>query len=61
MVRLLSTAGGYLSQSSKVVHFGLGHADRIDEVEIHWPGGRRQVVAHPAVNRRHDLLEPDDP
>ncbi len=30
---------GYLSQMDPRLHFGLGKADRVDEVEIRWPDG----------------------
>ncbi|HEV3263444.1 MAG TPA: CRTAC1 family protein [Gemmataceae bacterium] len=58
MVRQVQAAGGYLSQSSKTVHFGLGDRRRIDRVEIRWPSGRRQTIKNPALNRRHDVVEP---
>jgi len=35
---------GYLSQSEPVLTFGLGESERIDEVVVTWPGGRRQTV-----------------
>lgn len=37
-------AKGYLSQSESVLTFGLGHATRVDAVEITWPGGAVQKV-----------------
>ena len=37
MVRQVHAAGGYLSQSSKTLHFGLGDRTKIDRVEIQWP------------------------
>ena len=42
MVRQVHAAGGYLSQSSKIVHFGLGDRSAIDRVEIRWPNGTSQ-------------------
>jgi hypothetical protein len=57
LTRLVSPAGGYLTQGSKVVHFGLG--DRKPErVEITWPGGKVQVLEGPELNKRHDVTEP---
>ncbi|MBI1310201.1 hypothetical protein GC176_02755 [bacterium] len=58
-VRLLQGASGYLSQSSKVLHFGLGTADRIDLVEIQWPGGRRQSISTPGINQLLEIAEPE--
>jgi hypothetical protein len=60
MVRLLQTAGGYLSQSSKVIHFGLGGLGRIDQAEIVWPSGRRQVIPQPELNALHEITEPTE-
>jgi hypothetical protein len=59
MVRQVQAAGGYLSQSSKTVHFGLGDRKHIDRVVIRWPRGRVQEIPHPAINRLHDITEPD--
>jgi hypothetical protein len=58
MVRQVHPAGGYLSQSSKTVHFGLGSRAQIDRVEIRWPSGRRQTIAHPDLNRLLEITEP---
>lgn len=35
----------YLSQSELPVTIGLGHATRVDELEVIWPGGQGQPVA----------------
>jgi enediyne biosynthesis protein E4 len=35
----VTTGGSYLSSSDKRVHFGLGSANVIQEVEIRWPSG----------------------
>ena len=43
---------GYLSQSELPVTFGLGEARQIDQLEIHWPGGKTQsMTAIPAGER----------
>lgn len=38
---------GYLSQSLCPLYFGLGEAGRVDQVEVLWPSGTRQVLAGP--------------
>jgi hypothetical protein len=58
MVRQVNPAGGYLSQSSKTLHFGLGERDRVDRAEVHWPSGLVQIVDAPAVDTLHKLTEP---
>jgi len=51
-------AGGYLAQSSRAVHFGLGDADEIESCEISWPGGRVLKIDAPAINKVHRIVEP---
>jgi hypothetical protein len=34
------SGGSYLSSNDMRVHFGLGDADKVDAVEIHWPSGQ---------------------
>jgi hypothetical protein len=58
MVRQVHAAGGYLSQSSKAVHFGLGDRANVDRVEIRWPCGTSQTIVAPEIDRRHDVIEP---
>ena len=58
MVRQVQAAGGYLSQSSNALHFGLGDRKQVDRVEIRWPSGRRQTIEHPDLNRLHRITEP---
>ncbi len=58
LVRQVQAAGGYLAQSSKTLHFGLGAAASIDGCEIRWPGGIVQTLDHLEPNRLHDVREP---
>ena len=58
MVRQVHAAGGYLAQSSKTVHFGLGDLGAVDRCEIRWPGGAVQVVKSPEINRVYAIVEP---
>src|SRR5260370_19717529 len=48
MVRQVNPAGGYLSQSSRVVHFGLGDHTEVHRVELRRPPGVVQL-AYPAT------------
>ncbi len=47
----------YLSQSSAVVHFGLGAAGAIDRLEIRWPDGRTSSAGPLAANRTWEITE----
>jgi hypothetical protein len=46
-----TTAAGYACSSDSRVHFGLGAAARIREIEVRWPGGARQVLRDVAADR----------
>jgi hypothetical protein len=60
MVRQVQAAGGYLSQSSKTLHIGLGKFDRIDRAEIRWPSGLRQTIESPKINTLTEIRESDE-
>ena len=51
------SGGSYLSQSDLRVHFGLGSAKVIDEVEIRWPSGRTETLHQLVVDRFYSILE----
>ncbi len=49
---------GYLSQSALPLYFGLGGATAIDQIEIAWPSGRKQVLSQGIpVNTRFRIVE----
>ncbi|HEV3005085.1 MAG TPA: CRTAC1 family protein [Pirellulales bacterium] len=58
IVRQVHATGGYLLQSSKTLHFGLGDDARIDRAEIRWPSGTVQLLELPAADRLHQITEP---
>jgi hypothetical protein len=41
-----TTAVGYNSSSDKRVHFGLQNATVVEEIELLWPTGVKQVLHH---------------
>jgi len=45
--RIVTRTRGYLAQSQRAVHFGLGAATVVERATVHWPGGR--------VTELHDL------
>jgi len=57
LVRTLHGGDGYLSQSSKVVHFGLGPAAEIERVVVRWPGGASEEFTKIAAGRRYRLVQ----
>jgi hypothetical protein len=58
MVRQVNPAGGYLSHSSRAVHFGLGDRSKVDRIEIRWPRGIVQTLDNPEINTLHQIREP---
>ena len=58
LVRQVQASGGYLSQSSKTLHFGLGDAGSVESCEVLWPSGARQAVDVKATRCRVDVTEP---
>jgi hypothetical protein len=60
MTRQVNGSTGYLAQSSKTLHFGLGDRSHVDRVEITWPDRthRVQVIRSPKINRLHEVVEP---
>jgi hypothetical protein len=42
-VRSLHPAESYLCSSEMSAHFGLGAAERVEDIEIIWPDGRREI------------------
>jgi hypothetical protein len=53
----IHSGGSYLSQSDLRVHFGLGSAEKIDSVEIHWPSGAVDHVGSLAADHFYSVLE----
>jgi hypothetical protein len=47
----VTTATGYASSSAGPMHFGLGAAKMVDEIEIRWPSGIKQVLRRVAVDQ----------
>lgn len=38
------SGSGYISENHRRLHFDVGQTAKIDQVEISWPGGRKQVL-----------------
>ncbi|MCZ6698530.1 MAG: ASPIC/UnbV domain-containing protein [Planctomycetota bacterium] len=57
LVKTLRAGDGYLAQSSKWIHFGLGRRDGIDRVLVRWPGGDVESFHGLAADQRFDLAQ----
>jgi len=49
--------GSYQSASSPAVHFGLGGADRVEELEVAWPSGHIDRFQNIQANRGYRIRE----
>ena len=55
--REVRSDGSYLSASDLRVHFGLGTAGAIKQVEIQWPSGQTDHHKNLSVNQEYTLIE----
>ena len=51
------SGGSYLSQHDLRIHFGLGNHARIDQAEVVWPDGKRELVTNLAADRFYVVRE----
>jgi tetratricopeptide (TPR) repeat protein len=56
-VKFVAAGSGYLSQHTKIVHFGLGEKETAGLVRILWPSGERQEFHSLASGFRYDITE----
>jgi len=56
-VATLRAGEGFLAQSSKWLHFGLGAATTVGAVTVTWPGGQTEVFTGMDVDRRYALAQ----
>ena len=61
LARHATAAVGYGGSSDKRVHFGLGAEERVEKLEITWPGGRLQVLENVGADRVLEVREPVTP
>ncbi|GAB4261148.1 MAG: hypothetical protein Kow0027_28660 [Saprospiraceae bacterium] len=57
----LTAGNGWLSQGSRHFLFGLGTADAITAMTIHWPSGLVQSVTPPAPGKYYTIAEGNEP
>ena len=55
--RSLQAGSGFLSQHSKVLHFGLGSAKDTVSATVRWPGGATQSFSGLPMNHRISIVE----
>jgi enediyne biosynthesis protein E4 len=51
------SGGSFASSSDPRLHFGLGVAVKVDEVEVHWPSGLVETVSLPGIDGIYTVVE----
>lgn len=51
------SSSSYLSASDRRVYFGLGKANKVDEVQVTWPSGQRDVLKNLDANTFYTVTE----
>jgi hypothetical protein len=51
------SGGSFASSSDPRLHFGLGAAVKVDEVEVHWPSGLVETVSLPGIDGIYTVVE----
>jgi hypothetical protein len=59
-IREVSAHSAHTTQSSPILHFGVGSATVIDEVNIYWPSGIAQSLYGVTPNQLLDVIEDGD-
>ena len=57
LIRTVHAGSGYLSQSSKWLHFGLGASANVKRVVVRWPGGEVETFGSVQANNRYRLVQ----
>lgn len=55
----IKSTQSYVSQSESILTFGLGKADRVDEITVRWPGGGIQTISDGPVNQLLRIVRED--
>ena len=57
----LTAGNGWVSQNSQLFHFGLGEAEGLDSLIVHWPCGLRQSLEPVATQQIYTIIEGREP
>lgn len=57
MYRRTRTGSSYLSQSEKIVSFGLGESTRVDSLLVQWPSGQIDILVDIEGNQELQVIE----
>jgi Flp pilus assembly protein TadD/peroxiredoxin len=55
LIKTVHIGQGFLSQSSRWLHFGIGDASKISKVTVQWPGGELEEFENLEINQRYEI------
>ena len=53
--RFIVNGDSYRSQQAPIAHFGLKQTKSVEEVEVHWPDGKRTMLKKPRIGQYHNI------
>ena len=53
--RFIVNGDSYRSQQAPIAHFGLKQTKSVEEVEVHWPDGKRTMLKNPRIGQYHNI------
>jgi hypothetical protein len=59
--RFIVNGDSYRSQHAPIAHFGLKQTKSVEEVEVHWPDGKRTKLKNPAIGQYHNIQHSKSP
>lgn len=57
-IHTITSGDSFTAQHAPTVHFGLGKARGIDQVEVRWPSGAITTIGQPQINQYHTQAAP---
>jgi hypothetical protein len=57
-IHAITSGDSFTAQHAPTVHFGLGEASGIDQVEVRWPSGAITTIKQPEINQYHTQASP---
>ena len=58
-MRQLTAGDGYQASNERQLIFGLAQSKEVDELSVHWPSGREQMIDHPRIDALTRIVEPE--
>ncbi len=60
-IRHRFSGGSYCSSNSRVLHFGLGKNEKVDQITVKWPAGNSTLLKAVNANSRIQIVEEQSP